>query len=122
MGIVYHANYVVWMEVGRVELCRSRGLSYRDLEAEGILMVVAGIECRYSAPAHYDDEISVETRIDKAHPRMVIFGYTIRRVEDGQLLATGESKHVFCSKAMQPVKLPSKYFSLFGMEPSVVRR
>ena len=122
MGIVYHANYVVWMEVGRVELCRSRGISYRDMEAEGILLTVAEVNCRYIYPAHYDDEVSVEARIVKAHPRMVIFGYVMKRVADGRILVTGETKHVFCNRELQPSKLPAKYFEVFGMESAVVHR
>lgn len=116
MGIVYHANYVVWMEVGRVELCRALGVRYRDMEADdGILMTVAEATCRYSQPARFDDEVLIDTSIAKAHPRMVVFGYTLRRASDGVVLATGETKHVFCDRELNPRKLPEKYFSLFGI-------
>ncbi len=116
MGIVYHANYVVWMEVGRVELCRALGVRYRDMEADdGILMTVAEATCRYCQPARFDDEVLIDTSIAKAHPRMVVFGYTLRRASDGVVLATGETKHVFCDRELNPRKLPEKYFSLFGI-------
>lgn len=116
MGVVYHANYLVWMEVGRVEYCRAEGISYRDMEAnDGVLLTVAEANCRYSSPARYDDEVTVETWIAKAHARMVVFGYRIKRAGDGQLLASGETKHVFCGPGLQPRKLPARYFHMFGI-------
>src|SRR5258705_769238 len=72
MGVVYYANYLVWMEVGRVELCRACGFNYRDMEREdGVLLAVAEANCRYAAPARYDDEVTVKTWIEAANPRMV---------------------------------------------------
>ena len=76
MGVVYYANYLVWMEVGRVEYCRACGFNYGDMEREdGILLAVAEAHCRYLAPARYDEEVTIETRIEHAHHRMVTFGY-----------------------------------------------
>lgn len=116
MGVVYHANYLVWMEVGRVELCRSRGISYRDMEAnDGIMLAVAEVQCRYAHPARYDEEVIVDTIINKAHPRMVVFGYRLLRAADGKLLAVGETKHVFCDRELRPAKLPAKYWPVFGI-------
>lgn len=123
MGIVYHANYFVWMEVGRVELCRARGIRYREMEAEdGILLTVAEVNCRYAQPAHYDDEVIVAARVVKAHPRMVVFGYVIKRATDGRVLATGETRHVFCGPDLQPRKLLPKYFEIFGIPAPVTHR
>ena len=60
MGVVYYANYLIWMEVGRVEYCRAAGIRYRDMEDDdGILLVVAEANCRYLAPARYDDEVRI---------------------------------------------------------------
>lgn len=116
MGIVYYANYMVWMELGRVEYCRAMGIRYRDMEAEaGILLAVAETQCRYAFPARYDDEVIVETSITKAHARMVTFSYRMKRADDDKLLATGESKHVFCGVDMQPAKLPARYHAAFGI-------
>ena len=116
MGVVYYANYLVWMEVGRVELCKSRGFNYRDMEIDdGIFLAVAEANCQYRHPAHYDDEVIVRTWIEKAGSRMVIFQYEMRRAEDDRRLATGYTKHVFVSKAMRPTHLPEKYFKLFGI-------
>ena len=115
MGVVYHANYLIWMEVGRVEFCRARGIRYRDLETEdGILLAVAEATCRYSFPARYDDEVTIRTSIEKSNPRMVHFRYEMTC--DGRKLATGATTHVFLSKDLRPVKLPRKHWGLFGIE------
>jgi acyl-CoA thioester hydrolase len=116
MGIVYYANYLVWMEIGRVEFCRAAGIRYRDMEAEdGILLAVVGASCRYLSPALYDDEVIVRTWIEEAHPRMIRFGYEMTEAADGRVLATGETKHVFCDRDRKPKKLPEKYRAAFGM-------
>ena len=114
MGVVYYANYLVWMEVGRVEYCRSRGVNYHELEEkEGILLTVAEASCRYKFPARYDQEIIVKTWIASAHPRMVQFQYEMRLAGDGRVLATGETKHIWTGRDMKPVRLPDKYFQIF---------
>jgi acyl-CoA thioester hydrolase len=119
MGVVYYANYLVWMEVGRVEFCRAAGLNYRDMEHhDGILLAVAEASCRYIAPARYDDEILVRTSISQAHPRMLSFSYEIVEKLSGRRLATGETKHVFCDRDYKPVKLPEKYRAVFGIVSS----
>ena len=116
MGVVYHANYLIWMEVGRVEFCRARGIRYKDLETEdGILLAVAEATCRYSSPARYDDEVTIRTTIEKSNPRMVHFRYEMTGA-DGRKLATGATAHVFLSKDMKPVKVPRKHWALFGIE------
>jgi acyl-CoA thioester hydrolase len=116
MGIVYYANYFVWMEVGRVEYCRAIGLNYRDMERDaGVLLAVAEANCRYVSPARYDEEICVRTWISQAHPRVLSFGYEILEKSSGRKLATGETKHVFCDRENKPIKLPEKYRSAFGI-------
>lgn len=116
MGVVYYANYFIWMEIGRVELCRSRGIRYRDVEAEdGVLLAVAGASCRYLCPARYDEEIVVRAWIEEANPRMVRFGYDISSAETGRRLAEGETRHIFCNALMKPARLPAKHYSLFGI-------
>jgi acyl-CoA thioester hydrolase len=116
MGIVYHANYLVWMEVGRVEYCRAAGIRYRDLEAnDGVLLTVAEVNCRYVAPARYDEEVIIRTAIANAHPRMIAFGYEIVSAEDGRNLAEGYTKHIFCGRDLRPCRLPAKYHKVFGI-------
>jgi len=113
MGVVYHANFLVWMEIGRVEYCRTVGLRYRDMEADGVLLTVVEAQCRYLAPALYDQEVTIKTWLAGAHSRMVRFAYEFEA--DGNKLAEGETKHVFCDRGRKPRKLPEKYRSFFGI-------
>lgn len=117
MGVVYHANYLVWMELARTEICRVKGFRYRDIEQEdGIHLAVAEVNCRYHAPARYDDMITASAWLKQSHPRMVTFAYEIRNQETGDLLATGETKHVFLNNEGRPVKIPAKYHELFEIQ------
>ena len=117
MGIVYHANYLIWMEVGRVEYCRAAGIRYRDLEREdGILLAVVEANCRYLSPALYDEEVIVRTWIQQAHPRMLRFAYEMVDAATHRVLATGETKHVFCDRERRRMKLPEKFRAVFGMD------
>jgi acyl-CoA thioester hydrolase len=115
MGVVYYANYLVWMEVGRVELCKVCGFNYRDMEREdGVLLAVAEANCRYSFPARFDDEVIVKTWIEEAGPRMAKFAYEMRLAVDDRKLATGYTRHVFLTREMRPTRLPQKYHAMFG--------
>jgi acyl-CoA thioester hydrolase len=116
MGVVYYANYLVWMEVGRVELCKSLGFNYRDMEEQdGVLLAVAEAYCRYRAPARFDDEVIVRTWLDSANARIAVFAYEIRLAESGQVLATGNTRHVFVNQRMERTRLPQKYHAMFGL-------
>jgi acyl-CoA thioester hydrolase len=116
MGVVYYANYIVWMEVGRVELCKAVGFNYRDMERDdSVLLAVAEAHCRYLSPARFDDEVIVKTWIAAANTRMVTFGYEMRRAEDNRVLATGETRHIFCGRDLRRTRLPEKYHALFGI-------
>jgi acyl-CoA thioester hydrolase len=114
MGIVYHSNYLIWMEVGRVEYCRSKGIRYRDMEAEGVLLVVAEANCRYTSPALFDEEVVIRTRIAEATPRIVRFEYEMNG-SDSRRLATGFTKHVFCNRERRATRLLEKYRAAFGI-------
>lgn len=117
MGVVYHANYLVWMEMARTELCRVRGFRYRDIERDDQLrLAVAEVNCRYRAPARYDDEIVAKAWVSHAHPRMVTFAYEIRHELTGEVFATGETRHIMLGPSGRPVKIPPKYYPLFGLE------
>lgn len=116
MGVVYHANYLVWMEMGRVELCRGLGVRYRDLEdQEGILLTVAEVRCRYLAPTRYDEEVAVKTTVKRATSRLLEFEYEISAVETSRKLATGSTTHIFCNRDLRPCRLPGKYWGAFGV-------
>jgi acyl-CoA thioester hydrolase len=122
MGVVYYANYLIWMELGRVEYCRAAGIRYRDMEeADGILLAVVEAHCRYLHPARYDEEIAVKTWVSKANQRMVEFQYEIRNLGSGRRLASGETKHMFLGPGMRPVRLPEKYLPLFGITSALPR-
>lgn len=113
MGVVYHANYLVWMEIGRVEFVRSRGLNYKDLEAsEGIFLGVVEASCRYHFPARYDQEVVVETEIADANSRMVEFSYRILVAGSEKLLARGSTRHIWLNREMRPSRLPERYHAL----------
>ncbi len=114
MGVVYYANYLVWFEIGRSEFCRQHGFEYRDMErGEGLCIIVADARCRYKAPARYDDEIIVKTRLREVRKRVLIFGYEIYRQSDNVLLAEGETTHVIVNREGRPCALPDKYRELF---------
>ena len=113
MGVVYHANYLIWMEMGRVGLVRARGINYKDLEQkEGLFLAVVDVKCRYLFPARYDQEIIVYTELVNANTRTVEFAYHIHSAEDGKLLAQGGTRHMWVNRQMRPARLPEKYWSL----------
>jgi acyl-CoA thioester hydrolase len=117
MGVVYYANHFVWMEVGRVDLCKACGFNYRDMERDdGIFLAVAEANCRYKSPARFDDDVIVKTWIEDANTRIVIFNYEMRVEADARLLATGMTRHVFVNSQMQRARMPAKYYAMFGIE------
>jgi len=114
MGIVYYANYYVWFEIGRVELLRALGLSYRALEIDhGCILPVIESTCRYRSPARYDDDILIETRPALLRGSVLKFAYRILRKEaDGAeptLLAEGETVHVVCDPQLNKKPLPDEH-------------
>ena len=114
MGVVYHANHFVWFEVGRVEFLRQLGFSYRDMEQnDGCCIAVVDARCRYKAPARYDDEIIVRTRLKNVRESLVHFGYELVRVSDGVLLAEGETTHIVTDFEMKMRAIPEKYMRVF---------
>jgi acyl-CoA thioester hydrolase len=115
MGIVYYANYLVWMEVGRVEYCKASGFEYKQMELEdGVFLAVAEARCRYASPARFDEEVIIRTWVEQANPRMVLFAYEMR-LADGRKLATGETKHIFLGRDLRPCRMPEKYRGKFAI-------
>ena len=118
MGVVYHANYLVWFEIGRTEYCRARGFAYRDMEENGhAFLVVAESYCRYKAPARYDDELLVRTHITELRRRSVRFGYEIMRLSDGQIIAEGETGHVVTDPQGRVISMPEVYRQVLSSKP-----
>jgi acyl-CoA thioester hydrolase len=116
MGVVHHANYLVWMELGRVDLCKACGFDYRDMEQQdGIYLAVAEAVCRYRFPARFDDEVVVKTWIEAANKRLVTFAYEISLAASGRVLVTASTRHVCVTRQMERTQLPQKYYALFGI-------
>lgn len=115
MGVVYHANYLVWFEIGRVDFIRTLGLDYNTMEREdGLRIAVVGVSARYKAPARYDDDLIVETRLVAARGAVIKFGYRVVRESDGVVLCEGETVHVVVDTEMKKHSLPEKYASRFA--------
>ena len=113
MGVVYYANYLVWFEIGRTDFCLQHGFAYRAMEQEdGLYIMVAEARCRYKAPARYDDEILIRTRVTGMRKRVLIFGYEIYRQRTDELIAEGETVHVITDRDGRPRTLPDKYRGL----------
>jgi acyl-CoA thioester hydrolase len=110
MGFVYHANHFVWFEVGRVELLRQLGFSYREMEQqEDCHLAVVEACCRYRAPALYDEEIIVRTRIKNIRGSLVHFGYELLRAGSRELIAEGETRHFVIDAKNKVTILPEIY-------------
>jgi acyl-CoA thioester hydrolase len=114
MGVVYHANYFIWFEVGRTDLLRAAGWTYREMEAEGLSLPVIEAHCDFKQPARYDDEIEVRTTGELMSPVRVAFNYEIVRPLDGELLATGRTVHATLDRTGRPSRLPDRVRGLFA--------
>ena len=114
MGVVYHSNHFIWFEVGRVELLRQLGFSYKEMETvDGCFIAVADARCRYRAPVHYDDEVIVRTYLKQVREKVIHFGYELLRADSGALLAEGGTTHIVADAQMKPRRLPEKYMNAF---------
>jgi acyl-CoA thioester hydrolase len=113
MGVVYYANYFVWFEIGRTELLRQSGWTYRDMEAEGFSLPVIEAQCAYRESAKYDDDIEVRTSGRMLSPVRVEFTYEVVRASDTTTLATGTTIHATLDREGRPCRLPPRARSLF---------
>jgi acyl-CoA thioester hydrolase len=104
MGLLHHANYIVYFEAGRTELLRKRGLSYRDIEDAGHLLVIVEVGCRFKRPAYYDDLLTLKTIVDRVTHVKIVHRYEVRR--DGLLLAEGHSTLACVDRDGRPQALP----------------
>jgi len=112
MGVVYYANYLVWMEMGRTDYCKSVGFDYRDMERDGANMAVAEATCRYVSPARYDDEILVSTRVERLNRRLITFAYVITNTQTNNVLAEGNTVHIAMDKDGKARSIPDRYLEL----------
>ncbi|MDR0266864.1 thioesterase family protein [Paenibacillus sp.] len=123
MGVVYHANYLNWFEIGRTEMIRELGITYRSMEELGVLLPVTDLDMKFSQPARYDDEITIFTRMTVFSKLRIKYAYEVRRLSDqergalpeknnaegtelpGELLVSGTTSHVWVNREWQPVRL-----------------
>lgn len=114
MGVVYHSNFVIWFEVGRVELLRQLGFNYSEMEQHDDCHIpVVDLRVRYKSPALYDDVIVLRTEIKNARSSLLHFAYEVFREADRMLLATGETTHIIVDKKLKRRPLPQKYIQAF---------
>ena len=113
MGVVYHANYLVWFEVGRVEWIRQLGMDYKSMEQEGCSIAVVEANVRYKAPARYDDELIIRTRMTQARGAILRFAYAVHRAGDDALLCEGSTTHIAVDRTMKRTTMPPRYAELF---------
>jgi acyl-CoA thioester hydrolase len=121
MGIVYHANYIVWFEIGRTEFCRAAGMPYRQMEESGILILVTGLDCKFRRSARYDDAVTIRTRMGEVGSRGLSFFYEILRGGDGERLAEGSTRHLFADAGSRPIPIPAPIRATFEAFVTTVR-
>jgi acyl-CoA thioester hydrolase len=114
MGVVYHSNHFIWFEVGRVELLRQLGFSYKEMETvDGCFIAVVDARCRYKAPVRYDDEVVVRTYLNHVREKVIHFRYELLSADGALLLAEGETTHIVADAQMKSRRLPEKYLKVF---------
>ncbi|MEM9160806.1 MAG: thioesterase family protein [Verrucomicrobiota bacterium] len=112
MGVVYHGNYLPWLEMGRTQLLKEQGIPYTELEAQGLFLPVIDVSVKYRRPAKYDDRIAVITTIAEKPFVKIILTYEVKRGEE--LLATASTTHAFVNSDGQPVKAPKVFLDRFN--------
>lgn len=113
MGVVYHANYLHFFELGRTELLRAAGLPYADLEKRGVFLVVTETGCRYRSGARYDETLRISTRVAALGKATVRFEYSVI-ADDGRLVAEGHTELATVNASRKPIRLPGDVASLLA--------
>ena len=121
MGFVYHANYLIWMDMARTEHLRERGVSYRELEEQGTYLTVTDVHVRYRQPARYDDMIRVRCWVRELASRRVVFGYAVERAATDELLATAETSLIALNPQQTLSRLPEHVRELLETTADPVR-
>jgi acyl-CoA thioester hydrolase len=120
MGFAYYAHYLRWFEIGRAEMLRALGESYRSVEERGTSLPVVEADCRYLKPARYDDLIAIETGVERLSRASVRFAYRVVREADGELLATGHTEHCFLGRDGKPGRPGTVLAAMLGRAPKAV--
>ena len=115
MGIAHHANYIVWFEIGRTDLCRATGFPYAEIERRGYLLVVTEVTCRFKIPFRYDEEVVIRTSVAEAGSRSIRFDYELRNASEETIHATGSSAHLWIDRdSRKPVRADAEVMKAFG--------
>ena len=114
MGVVYHANYLVWFEVARADYLRATGWTYRELEETGVFLPVIEARCEYKRPARYDEEIEIRTMGRLASAVRMEFNYDVVIRQSNQLAATGSTVHAATDSNGRPCRLPDRIREMFA--------
>ena len=122
MGVVYHANYLVWFDRARTELMRETGLTYKELEQQGVYLAVSEVSVRYLRPARYDDLVRVTCWVRELASRRVTFAYAVERADTGEVLATAETALISLTHQHTLTRIPEHVASLLHPVPDPIRR
>ncbi|GFZ34492.1 thioesterase [Clostridium zeae] len=114
MGIVHHSNYYAWFEVGRTEFIKESGISYSDMESNGIMMPLVESNCRYMVGAKYEDEVTIKTWVEELNGAKVVFSYEVIRDADKITLAKGKTVHAFVNKDFKIINLKKNNIEIWN--------
>ncbi|MHB1630246.1 MAG: acyl-CoA thioesterase [Bacilli bacterium] len=105
MAVAWHGNYIEWFEVARTDWLRNLGLSYRELEARGVLLPVLRVLCDYVRPARYDDILVIETKLQSYNGVRLAFSYIARTFQEESVVAGGQTEHTFADAGLRPIRV-----------------
>ena len=121
MGLVYHANYVIWLDMARTEHLRGTGVTYKEMEAQGVYLAVTDLQLRYRRAARYDDLVRVRCWVREVASRQVTFGYAVERAGSGELLATAQTSLMALDRGHSPTRIPEHVRDLLAPTSDPVR-
>ena len=121
MGFVYHANYLVWLDMARTEHLRQTGVTYKDMEERGVFLAVTEARIRYRKAARYDDVVRIKCWVRDLASRRVVFGYAVERAETAELLATAETALIALDRQRVLARVPADITERLHAIPDPVR-
>ncbi|HWH03126.1 MAG TPA: thioesterase family protein [Gemmatimonadales bacterium] len=121
MGLVYHANYVIWLDMARTEHLRGTGVTYKEMEEQGVYLAVTDLQVRYRRAARYDDLVRVRCWVREVASRRVTFGYAVERAGTNELLATAQTSLMALDRGHSPTRIPEHVRELLAPSSDPVR-
>ncbi|AGC68477.1 thioesterase superfamily protein [Thermoclostridium stercorarium subsp. stercorarium DSM 8532] len=115
MGIVHHSVYPIWFECGRTDFIKKAGLSYSQMEKEGVKLPLRSLRCNYYHPSYFEDEIVIKTGISYLTPTRIVFSYEVYRKGFLKPIVTGETEHVWVNKDLKPVNMKKYRPELYNL-------